>query len=99
LQSKRAAGKSTDNKRKRKNGTSEVPCGDMPSACSSAKADSPVEAANEFLMAVTDATAATGEAGAFPDFTMVPCDNLYRRISSLLESDRLRNVTKAGRRE
>jgi hypothetical protein len=74
LQSKRAAGKSTDNKRKRKNGTSEVPCGDMPSACSSAKAASPVEAANEFLTAVTDATAATGEAGAFPDFTMVPCE-------------------------
>jgi hypothetical protein len=26
-------------------------------------------------------------------------DNLYTRTSSLLESDRLRNVTKAGRRE
>jgi hypothetical protein len=66
LVSKREAGKSTSQKRSRDQRASKMQCEDIPIDSSL------VEAADELLKAVADATEGTGEADAFPDFEMVP---------------------------
>jgi hypothetical protein len=52
---------------KQDSGLRKIPCEDKPIDCNLFKA------ADEFLEAVAGATA-TGEAGSFPDFTMVTCE-------------------------
>jgi hypothetical protein len=52
-----------------------VQCEEIPIDCSL------VEATDEFVKAVVaDATAATGEVGVFPDFTMVTCEQACKEL-------------------